>query len=206
MSTDQQSMFLDAGPPTKTCTKCRSTYLATFEFFYKHKSGKYGVTPRCKKCVDEDNHDSYHRRLAAEPDVVRAKGRERANKHYYKDLERSRERMRVAAANARLDPEKRARINMRKRGAGAGMTQSAFDALFESQGKKCAICHASDPGSTKGPTNWNIDHCHKTRKVRFILCCHCNRGLGAFRDSPEIMRRAADLLEKIIDSQSEIIA
>lgn len=38
--------------------------------------------------------------------------------------------------------------------------------------------------------------------IRFLLCKHCNRGLGAFRDDPSLMRRAADLLEQLNDRKS----
>jgi hypothetical protein len=36
---------------TKICTKCGEEKLATLEFFYKQKRGKYGVRGECKSCV-----------------------------------------------------------------------------------------------------------------------------------------------------------
>ena len=36
----------------KTCTKCGKEYPATTAYFYKHKNGRGGLTPRCKKCLD----------------------------------------------------------------------------------------------------------------------------------------------------------
>lgn len=41
-----------------------------------------------------------------------------------------------------------------------------------------------------------IDHCHNSGKVRAQICQSCNSGLGAFSDSPEILRKAAAYLEK----------
>lgn len=186
---------------TKTCSKCLKDFPATQEFFYRHPSSKFGVTPRCKICVNEDNKESHVKRLARDPAKVRAQATTRTMRNYRKDIEKSRAYAREQAALARQDPEKRARINMRKRADGAGMTAEAFDTLFNAQGRMCAICEATEPSAKSGAATWNIDHCHQTRQVRFILCCHCNRGLGAFRDNPEWLRKAAVLLEQFYDSE-----
>ncbi|MDP4988966.1 MAG: endonuclease VII domain-containing protein, partial [Polaribacter sp.] len=40
------------------------------------------------------------------------------------------------------------------------------------------------PGKTKAKQTWclAIDHCHKTGKIRKLLCHLCNRGLAMFHD------------------------
>lgn len=40
------------------------------------------------------------------------------------------------------------------------------------------------------------DHCHASGEQRERICGQCNSGLGMFRDDPEVMRRAADYLER----------
>lgn len=182
--------------PNKTCTKCKTTFPATLEFFYKNTGGKFGVTPRCKSCTNEDNAAGHAKRKAAAPDKIRAQATERSKRHYHANLERSRAKQREHQARKRADPELRTIINMAKRAGGARLTVAEFNAMFEAQGHKCAICEATEPGAKAG---WNIDHCHKSKKVRFVLCAHCNRGLGAFFDNPSLMRKAADMLEKYQD-------
>lgn len=78
-----------------------------------------------------------------------------------------------------------------------GLTEDEFSALYESQGGKCAICGKSltKVGKEKSKVA-NIDHDHKTGKVRGILCQGCNLGLGGFRDNPEYLLSALFYLNK----------
>ncbi len=187
----------------KTCRKCLKDFPATTEFFYRNSGGKFGLTPRCKLCVNQDNADSHAKRLAANPDAIRAMVNARSKKSYHRHLERNREKQRKHQAKKRSDPEKRAHINMAKRAGGARLKPDDFNRLFAAQGCKCAICSTTEPGSKNG---WNIDHCHKSGQVRFILCAHCNRGLGAFFDNPALMRKAANILEQYQHQADEPVA
>lgn len=74
-----------------------------------------------------------------------------------------------------------------------GITEAEFNSLLESQNKSCAICGSSEAG---GRGDWHVDHCHKTNKIRGLLCHHCNTGLGLFRDSPELLILAAEYLRE----------
>ena len=47
---------------------------------------------------------------------------------------------------------------------------------------ECVIC-----GSTEKLV---VDHCHTTNIIRGMLCNHCNRGLGHFRDDPQLLEFA----------------
>ena len=171
----------------KTCTKCATEFPATLEYFYKNTSGKYGLTSRCKSCVNVDNKLSHEKRLKADPERIRALANARAKKNYYKDIEKSRKRQRDHQLSRRIDPVKGAAIKARKRADGAGLTPEEIQNIRSNQGNKCAICGDENPT--------DLDHCHKTGQVRWLLCKHCNRGLGAFKDNPELLRKAAKMLE-----------
>ena len=171
----------------KTCTKCGNTFPATLEFFYKNSGGKHGVTPRCKSCVNADNLAGHAKRLAASPEKVKALANARSKKHYHGNLEKARNVARASATKARQDPTKYAKIQSRKRAGGAGLSVEEIQVIRDKQGNACAICNAPNPT--------DLDHCHATGTVRWLLCTHCNRGLGAFRDSPELLKKAADMLK-----------
>jgi hypothetical protein len=75
-----------------------------------------------------------------------------------------------------------------------GMTVESHAALWDEQGRTCAICGTDKSGDKKG---WHIDHCHKTKQVRGILCGHCNRMLGGALDKAETLSRAINYLSKL---------
>ena len=60
--------------------------------------------------------------------------------------------------------------------------------ITEMKKSGCELC-----GTEK---NLHIDHNHDTNEIRGVLCTNCNRGLGHFKDSPELLKKAAEYLEK----------
>lgn len=88
-------------------------------------------------------------------------------------------------------PEKRHHKNMQRLLRRYRLPFDEFVRMLVEQGGRCAICTKPMSGE-KEPC---IDHDHATDRVRALLCFSCNVSLGHFRDSPELLRRAADYLE-----------
>ena len=72
------------------------------------------------------------------------------------------------------------------------VTPKWFDEKLASQNGACAICQTETPG---GPGHFHVDHCHGTKKIRGLLCNHCNVGLGCFKDNPDTLLAAIYYLE-----------
>ncbi len=72
-----------------------------------------------------------------------------------------------------------------------GITLYQYDLMLEKQGGGCKICGKKTP---KGQGRFHVDHCHKTGKIRGLLCQHCNIMLGLGCDDPKILIAAAHYL------------
>lgn len=78
------------------------------------------------------------------------------------------------------------------------ITPQEYEAMLEAQNYKCAICNKNAEDNKRGNKiqSLNIDHCHKTKQVRGLLCHQCNSGLGHFKDNTEFLLKAVDYLHK----------
>ncbi len=73
-----------------------------------------------------------------------------------------------------------------------GLTSEDWQEMFDDQDGKCLICerHQSELKQTL-----NVDHCHKTGKVRGLLCGPCNQVLGVMRDDKETVLRMVKYID-----------
>lgn len=69
-----------------------------------------------------------------------------------------------------------------------GISRQQQEHLYLKQAGRCAIC-------VTGLAE-QMDHDHKTNKVRGYLCKQCNRGLGHFRDNPALLLEAVKYLQR----------
>lgn len=78
-----------------------------------------------------------------------------------------------------------ARRQKTKRAALYGITFAELEAMEQKQNGLRAIC--GEDGSRGKGGKLQIDHCHKTDKVRELLCSSCNRILGIAKDNTGIL-------------------
>ena len=67
------------------------------------------------------------------------------------------------------------------------ITTVDYNRILVEQKGRCAICE-------KDSEILHVDHNHNSNEVRGLLCGSCNRGLGLFKDSPNILSKALDYL------------
>ena len=66
----------------------------------------------------------------------------------------------------------------------------------------CDICGGTENSGSRHNKhlgkvyNLVMDHNHSNGKFRGMLCNHCNRGLGNFKDNIEVMKKAIKYLEE----------
>jgi hypothetical protein len=73
-----------------------------------------------------------------------------------------------------------------------GITPEQYERMLEDQNHRCAICQEPEKQSRR----LAVDHDHSTGKVRSLLCQSCNTAIGKLKDDPELIRRAAEYVER----------
>lgn len=72
-----------------------------------------------------------------------------------------------------------------------GIDKSEYLALLIAQDNKCGICR----GDLNLDKHTCIDHDHSTGEIRGVLCSSCNKGLGFFKDSIDLLEASISYLE-----------
>jgi hypothetical protein len=198
---------------TKRCPRCETA--KPVSEYHRNRRNSDGLTAYCKPCTVDLAAEQRARAVAARKDTdtkhctkcnaaklvseFHKDGRSRDGLcSYCKECNKARVRKwaqdnpEKARAQAQKRQElglNRAQIRFRKYGIGA----TEYAALLASQGEACAICKRTASGR-KDSTELCVDHCHTSNDIRGLLCHSCNRALGLFQDSPEILEEAAAYL------------
>lgn len=121
---------------------------------------------------------------------------------FYRDSRRACKSCRIAAAKSSYINNKDLRQTMQVL-RNYDISIDEYNAMREQQAGLCAICNEPERARINGVTKrLQLDHCHRTNRVRRLLCGDCNTGLGRFKDSPSILRKAAEYIEEFVEANS----
>jgi hypothetical protein len=77
------------------------------------------------------------------------------------------------------------------------ITMNDYNTLLKNQNNVCKICKQKETAKYKGKLRkLSVDHCHKTGKIRGILCMKCNRGIGYFNDNILLFKNVIKYLKR----------
>ena len=145
---------------TTSLQEKRKAYYAKNKERIKEKSAKYYA----------DNKEQVLKRMTEKHKLNPFPARERARDFATKNPERIKE---YQKSWKKRHPEKRKIYTRNSRIRAYGIEPNEYYEMLEKQGQGCAICRAKPKYRAM-----NIDHDHKTGKVRGLLCDGCNLSLG----------------------------
>lgn len=167
---------------TKQCRKCRVE--KPFAMFHKSKKERHGIDGECRECAS-------NRRIRDNSKCMVCGGTI-PKKPWSPDGHRKAETICSTTCRAKRKFINAREWNLRWK---YGLTDGDYQRMLDAQGGKCAICGRTESGSKSGGA-FAVDHDHRTRKVRGLLCLPCNGGIGQLGDSIDTLARAIEYLRK----------
>lgn len=139
----------------------------SIDLFFKDKAMSDGHSSICKECKKADVY----------------KWREANKDKYNADMR---------AYQKTVCPQKRYGAEIKRR---YGCTLEMYNAMLVRQEGACALCgKLHNPAEKKG--RLYVDHCHKTGKIRALLCGACNSMLGYAKDDTRILLEAVAYIKR----------
>lgn len=161
----------------KVCKKCNNYKI--YSDFNKSKDFKDGYYPVCRYCVK-----MYAKKW-------RNANKEKANGYGRKyNLLHSKKHREASKKWQRLNPDKYKNISLKRTHK---INISCYNNMLKQQNYSCAICKKHKKNFN---INLSVDHCHKTGKIRGLLCSKCNTGIGFFNESKTNFINAIKYLNK----------
>ena len=76
-----------------------------------------------------------------------------------------------------------------------GLSERQYQKILIAQNGVCSVCGLPETHTCKGKViKLAVDHCHKTNKVRGLLCKKCNVALGLLGDNLDVLASASSYL------------
>lgn len=173
---------------TKTCSRCKEE--KPVSEFTLCKSNVSGYQYSCRTCRRKSRKE-YVKRNQEHIKELRRLSRVRTRANRLAQLKQwkadNRERVRITSRAYKKAYKKANKFRQ------YGLDQNAYDAMAKNQNGKCAICNSAETYSKR---ELAIDHCHKSNRVRGLLCTRCNWMLGIASDDVRLLANAIAYLNR----------
>ena len=179
MSAKRKEHKIVDGVELKHCCKCDVWKKLTD--FHNLCSTWDGLLHKCKACV------SLHMSWLRKRDKKYALKLDKRHKEWIKKHPGYERLYKKEEIKRKGGPVYQRRLDLKKI---YGITPEKYMEMFNVQKGRCKIC-----GKKQKERQLGIDHCHKTKKVRGLLCISCNLGIGHLRDSAKLLKEAIKYLE-----------
>jgi hypothetical protein len=172
----------------KECPKCGERDLGKFG---NDKHAPDGLSYVCRKCMRQGRKEVAERKKLG---IVKENGKfckkcgDRDPEHFHKGVETLCKKCRK---KNRQEKREFTRDAIKQK---FNMTLEQYDEILNKQGNKCFICSIGIEGIKRG--SLDLDHNHRTGKVRKFLCSPCNIAIGIVNDDISLLQNAVDYLEK----------
>ncbi len=159
-----------------------------------------GYRIRCKECTHNIRANSYHlnrEKNIKDAAVWKSKNRARINEMVKIDRKNNPEKYARWAKDHYT--RNREAVSLSESLRKMKIDKDFYAKMLAEQDNKCAICNMPETRMARDGVNKTrlcIDHDHDTGAVRQLLCHDCNTGIGKFKDTPELVLKAADYLIK----------
>lgn len=74
------------------------------------------------------------------------------------------------------------------------LTEEQYKKMYDEQNGKCLICEKKEDFR-----KLCVDHSHKNKRVRGLLCKECNFAIGIFKDDVSLLQNAINYLRRFIN-------
>ena len=136
-----------------------------FSEYFKDNIRKIGIRCKCKVCCKAD--------------TMEWRGRHNSDYNSYMAMWRAK------------NPGRTYATHIKRR---YGFAKSDYEAMLLEQQNQCKICGKLGNPS-KAREKLFVDHCHKTKKVRGLLCRGCNSAIGHMNDNVDWLYKAISYLK-----------
>lgn len=197
----------------RQCTKCLEDKPLDHNHYSRasrYSATNLGFAYECKLCCAERQRERY----AKNPEKYKAQQKIKRQtpeyQAYIKEYKRThKERDKESAKLYKLKNKDRIREynrgkyqrNIHKERANHlfktyGLTTKEYDTMYSAQNGKCKLCgYTPNIKDTHSRNRFlHVDHCHKTNRIRGLLCGNCNTGLGLLKDNVEVLTKAIEYL------------